>query len=141
MNTPTISEVRIARARVTHVSISRLYNLGNYQNVKYEIGAEVPAEACAADVLKELFYILQMLKPLPVPHCKRDYERAIKKTNEELSNYEREQLEGWREEVERYDSRKRLRLEALTALDSLGGHSEFRDGKNSWDDRNDDDGF
>lgn len=139
MNETPISEVRIARARVTHISVSRLYGLGNYQNVRYELGAEVPAEACAAGVFKELFYILQMLKPLPVPSCKRDYERAIKKTEQELSNYERENLESWRETVEHYDTRRRLRLEAVKALDTLGGHSEFRDAKDSWDDPNDND--
>lgn len=130
----TVPMVRLARARVTHIAVSRLFNLGNYQNVRYDVGVDVPAEANAEDIFRELNYILAALKPIPRPNCVEELRRALKKSDEERSSYEKENWGSWNEVVAAWELRKKLRREAIQALDSLGGHSEFRDAKEDWSD-------
>lgn len=137
----TVPMVRLARARVTHIAVSRLFNLGNYQNVRYDVGVDVPAEANAEDIFRELRYILAALKPIPQPSCLDEFRRAIKKPESERSNYEKENFEAWTETIAAWELRKKTRNEAIKALDSLGGHSEFRDAKESWSDDPEDELF
>lgn len=133
--------VRLARARVTHIAVSRLFNLGNYQNVRYDVGVDVPAEANAEDIFRELNYILAALKPIPRPNCVEELRRALKKDEADRSSYEKENWESWNEVVAAWELRKKLRQEAIKALDSLGGHSEFRDAKETWSDDPEDELF
>ena len=126
---------------MTFVSISRLYNLGNYQNVKYEIGAEVPDGQNATDVFKELRFIMAALKPIAKPDCIHEYRRALKETEESRSTYQKEHFTEWEEAIAAYTKRFELREQALKALDSLGGNALYRDAKNEWDDDPSDDGF
>lgn len=126
------------KARVTSVSISRLYNLGNYQNVKYDLTAEVPKGAGAKRTLLELMYILQMLKPTRKPHCWDEATKAEKKLPSELSEREKMHLQEWQEECGAYRRHCMEREEAVSALDTLGGVSFPKDAKLTWEDRDDD---
>lgn len=122
------------KARITSISISRLYNTGNYTNIKYDIAAEVPAGVSAADTLKELYYVLQMLKPLHKPGCYEQFKATIAKMEGEQSEYEKEHLPEWREEFEQFNAWKAAREAAVKSLDALGGTSTKRDAKKTWDD-------
>lgn len=123
--------------RVRHISVSRVYNTGNYTNVKYEIGAEVPRGASATGTLRELVHVITMLKPFRKPESIERLEEARKKTAEEQSTWEKEHLEQWSEESAAYHQRCADRTAALQSLDDLGGSMEKRDAKNSWVDDDD----
>lgn len=125
------------KARVTNISVSRLYNLGNYQNVKYDIAAEVPKGASAVETMRQLVHILQMLEPLRRPHSYSMFKEAIKKTNTEQSAYEKEHVKEWQEEAAAFELKRELRDKAFMALDDLGGSLIAKDAKDTWDDPDD----
>lgn len=126
------------KARITSISVSRLYNTGNYTNVKYDLTAEVPEGASAVEALRQMVYTLQCLKPFTKPSCLQSFEEAVKKTETEQTNLEKENLPEWRERVQEYHTRKANRDAAVLALDELGGTTVRRDAKNCWDDPDDD---
>lgn len=121
------------KARVTSIAVSRLYNLGNYQNVKYDIAAEVPLGGSAKDTLLELLYILQMMKPSHRPSCWEETKAAEKKLPTELTEREKMHLQEWQEECGAYRRHCVERDEAVASLDSLGGSSHAKDARKSWD--------
>lgn len=119
--------------RVTHIGLSRLFNLGNYENIKFDVSVEVPEGQSAALTLSMLLKILQKLRPL-----KQSYEvtRAIRILNTpetELSETERGNLEEYRALVDAHAIRVQERKEALQKLDALGGTSTEKDAKDSWE--------
>lgn len=126
------------KARITSISVSRLYNTGNYTNVKYDLTAEVPEGASAVEALRQMVYTLQCLKPVSKPSCLESFQAAVKKTETEQTNYEKENLPEWRERIQEYQTLKANRDAAVLALDDLGGTSIRRDAKNSWDSWDDD---
>lgn len=119
--------------RITSIAISRLYNLGNYQNIKYDLAAEVAPGQKAGEVFAELHFILASLRPFPKPSCFDDYAAAIKKPQTIQSEWEKSHLEEWTENVCAWNERRRRRDEAVRRLDELGGHSFFKDAKTGWD--------
>lgn len=127
------------KARITSISVSRLYNTGNYTNVKYDLTAEVPEGASAVEALRQMVYTLRCLRPISRPSCSESFEAAVKKTEKEQTNYEKENLPEWRDRMAVYHTQKANRDAAVLALDDLGGTRTKRDAKNSWDSWDDDD--
>lgn len=121
-------------ARVTMIEVSRLYNLGNYQNVSYRIAAEVPKGASAKNTLATLAHIVAMLQPIPRPGCLDQYLDAIKKDDTARSTYEKENLADWSERVAAFRAKELKRDTAIETLDELGGTRTFKDAKNEWED-------
>lgn len=140
-NKPKPQPNPLKRARVTSISVSRVYNTGNYTNVKYEIGAEVPKGGSAVQTLRDLVHTIQMLKPVRKPDCIERLKEIQKKTLEEQSAYEKEHAKEWAEEAAEYHQRCHERLEAIFRLDELGGAATHRDAKQSWDNYDDDTPF
>ena len=124
--------------KVTHIEISRVYNTGNYTNVKYSLGVEVPKGASPKATLFELVHIMTMLKPFSRPRGMKELEDARKKTAEEQTNYEKEHLEQWMQDSQEYHQKCADRQAALASLDDLGGAIEKRDAKSNWNDYDDD---
>ena len=120
-------------SRITSISISRLYNLGNYQNIKYDLSAEVGPGESASEIFKELHFILSSLRPLARPHCLDDYERAVKKPTSEQGEYEKAHLQEWAEDIATYNERKRRRDQSVLKLNELGGSSFWKDAKANWE--------
>lgn len=123
-----------AKARVTSVSVSRLFNLGNYENVKYDICAEVPPGVSAWLILAELNNISLRLKPIKVPQCAMEYQTALQKPAKDRTDWEHKNFTQWRESMKAYDSKVERRNKAVAALDSLGGSSTYKDAKLDWND-------
>jgi hypothetical protein len=124
---------KVKCGRVTHVGISRLFNLGNYCNRKIEIGAEVAQGQSASETMRRLFLITERLRPLRKPSCAASYEAAVKKAAEEQSEYEKANLPSWIAEMGDWTLATHLRLTALQELDDLGGHTDEKDAKTDWD--------
>ena len=119
--------------RVKYVSVSRLYNLGNYENRKIDISAEVAPRESASQTAKNLWWICEALKPLRRPSSVESYEAAIKKPVSEQNEYEKNHLEEWQEEYKTFCIRKELREKAIGLLDDLGGATVYTDHKEKWD--------
>lgn len=125
-------------ARVTSISVSRLFNLGNYENVKYDIAAELPEGTSAKAVLLQLASTVWALGPIRTPHCRQEYEDALKKVDAQRSNYEKEHMQEWQERMAAYHTKVAARAQAVEELDNLGATSTRKDAKNTWDDPDDD---
>lgn len=125
------------RSRITSIQVSRLYNTGNYTNISYSLTAEVPKGGSALETLKQLYYVIQMLKPLRKPECLDRFKTASAKMEGEQSEYEKEHLPEWREEIVNFEALKAAREAAVKSLDDLGGSSQRRDAKRDWEDDND----
>lgn len=122
------------RARITSISVFRLYNLGNYQNVKYDLSAEVPEGVSASKTLIELCNIVAKLRPLVVPSDVRRYEETAKKPVGERSAYEKENLDSWMATFAKHQNEIAERKAAVIRLDELGGSAVYKDAKASWGD-------
>ena len=117
--------------RITSVAVSRLYNTGNYTNVRYDLAAEVPKGSSPSETLKQLVGILVALRPLTPPSCTISLKQARKKKLSERSEYEKEHFAQWQEEEMSYRFALEDRKEAVEALDSMGC-SASKDAKQSW---------
>jgi hypothetical protein len=127
-----------AKTRVTNITVARLYNLGNYEHVRYEITAEVADGESAAETLKRVLSITQRLKPIKKPY---DYDTAVEVLNKAIdqrTEMEKEKSEHYAEVVSGYNGLKALRLKAVEALDAIGGASTKTDAKLTWRDDEDD---
>lgn len=137
-------------SRINHIKIGRVYNLGNYEHVRYELSVEVQEGESAESAFRGLEQIIKGLEPAKgikeQDELDRDQKRidAMRKLSAE-EWAERHWGVGTREEViQRYEDslaadRKRreesiTRAAAVRALfDDLGGAAEWKDAKQDWD--------
>jgi hypothetical protein len=73
--------------QVTKITIGRLYNLGNYEHIRYELAVEIPAGESPATALIGTEKILKALNPkrprsIPSDHEIESAERTIKEIKE-----------------------------------------------------------
>lgn len=148
---------------VTKITIGRLYNLGSYEHIRYEIAAEVPEGESAEKMLTNLEKIITALAPESKQCVKtrgeldRD-EFRIKELGEHLITLDEDEFKrkhghfvgspaeycervvrGHKEEVakrEAYETRSKAAREMLNAL---GGEAKWKDAKLDWETQ--DDGF
>lgn len=121
-------------ARVTSLSVARLYNLGNYEHVRYEVTVEIPKGVKTRDVLCDTVSTLMLLKPLRAPFNYDAHKAVLKKPVESLSEVEKMNLDEWRQEVMDFEAAKTLRFEAIQRFDELGGVSRTGSGRKNNDD-------
>lgn len=149
--------------KVSKLTIGRLYNLGNYEHVRYDITVELQPGESATRALIGLEKIVQGLAPeKTVGVCSKDsLERQkihiveLRKSLRNLGPDEFKRRQGFfegtpREYIQRVyegylkDAKKRARWERKAAkaralLDSLGGAAKWKDAKLDWEDYHDDD--
>lgn len=117
------------KARITSVSISRLYSLGNYEHIKFELSAEVPKGVSASKTLFELGSIVGRLAPLKRPYNLEVAKATLNKCSESLTESEKANLQEYRELVQSYETARSLRIAAIEKLDDLGGSSKTGGGR------------
>lgn len=142
-----------SKPTITKITIGRLYNLGNYEHVRYELTAEVPQGASAATAVRALENILANLRPdKSIPSVQQLERQAMEIQNMRTTPSEQwERVHGWKypneakfqaiERVEKeLEAEKQKReaagekAKAIRALfDDLGGAAEYKDAKNDWD--------
>lgn len=122
------------KTRVTHISVDVLYNLGNYEHIKYSVGIDVAKGESAAKALLELKRIMVRLKPVKKPYEYEHYAGLLKKDPRECSEVEKSQVETAAKVVGEYACLKSLQWEAVKALDDIGGASVRKDAKETWQD-------
>lgn len=139
---------------VSKITIGRLFNLGNYEHVRYELTVEVPQGESAATAVIGMENILAGLNPKKPRGVHSDTE--IESLEEELIHIR--SLEdsdinnryGQSKAVALGSREKRLaRIKSITArwkevqekarrlFDDLGGAEKFTDAKQNWDDQYD----
>lgn len=121
-------------SKVSRITIARLYNLGNYEHVRYEISIDIPPGGSAKNTLTDLMEILKGLKPIKRSF---EYESAMAVTGKpypELSEAEREHLDEMYEIIGAHNAMLAERRAAVAKLDALGGTAKRMDAKDQWDD-------
>jgi hypothetical protein len=143
--------------RVSKITIGRLYNLGSYEHVRYEISVEVPEGESADAAFKGLAKILNGLKPLsklgiksqeelersaaeiermrtmPVVDWERQYGHCKGTAMEVIERYQK----AHDEEQAKTDAARERFDKARDLLDDLGGAAVWKDAKLDWDNDND----
>lgn len=126
----------LPQPKVSRIGIGRLYNLGNYEHIRYDLTVEVPDGASAMAVFKSMVRLLRALNPKP-PCTKYDYNDAVEtlaKSADHLGNYERERVPILKKRLEEYEEWKARRSKAVSLFDQLGGSTVEMDHKDSWED-------
>lgn len=146
------------KPRISRITIGRLFNLGSYEHVRYELTIEVPEGESASTALEgaeRLFVALNPKEPGSVS-SESDIERQQRQVNdmkERLSvgsgEFERYYGHGYVGTPEEYIARceqslaesiqkrqawKARSQKARSLLDDLGGAAKWRDAKLEWDD-------
>lgn len=138
------------KSKVSRFTIGRLYNLGNYEHVRYELTVEVGEGRSAAVALKNTLRLLRAVNPKP-PVSSFDYERALlqiakpedwhKNIQDEAqqAKLRKEMVVEAKKVVKKFEAWAKRRHAAELVLDDIGCAKAFKDAKLSWD--NDDDGW
>jgi hypothetical protein len=139
------------KSRVSKISIGRVYNLGNYEHVRYEITVDVPEGQSAAKAIVGLEHVIAGLKPLR--HINEEHELARDAANiERMKKYTDEEwqshhghsvgtrkeviaryVKAHREAVQRRKAAVKIAAKARALFDNLNGAEKFKDAKLDWD--------
>jgi hypothetical protein len=133
------SNQSVERSRVQSIYLERVYNLGNYENIKVGVRVDIAREDDPGLVLASLERIFNDLRASG-SGSSFDLSRAqrIVSTPEgDLDEHDKRRLEQSREVVRSQEEAKERRRKARQALASLNYTSEYKDHKEDWQD----DGF
>lgn len=131
--------------QIRRITIGRLYNLGNYEHVRYELSVEIGEGKSAALALRNTLRLLKAVNPKP-PVALYDYERAklqIEKPGDwhknvvdkiEQAKFRKEMVVEAKKNVKKFETWLKRRHAAEAVLDDIGGTKAFKDAKLSWDD-------
>lgn len=141
---------------VSRVTVGRVFNLGNYENVRYEITVDVPFDESAATALVALENIISALSPKTSTHSRAELEREkhcvdemrklLAEKGEEQFRRDHSHFVGTPEEyiqrcAESYEKNLAARdaweaksKKARQLLDALGGAANWKDAKQDWED-------
>ena len=126
---------KTTKTTVSKITIGRLYNLGSYEHIRYEISVDLEQGGEAATALITLERIISALSP-KAPHSKNDQDEAARilaTPSRELTEWEQNRLAASKRIIAENDKHKALRLQALADLEALGGSSQYTDAKEHWD--------
>ncbi len=127
------------KTRVTHINVGRVYNLGNYENLRVELSVDIAPSDDPTKVFRSIENILRDLRAKSGVD-RYDLHRAkeaLAKPESELDEYEQKKLKSYREYVAKHEASLARRQKAREALATLDYTSEHKDHKLDWDD----DGF
>jgi hypothetical protein len=129
----------VEQSRVESVYVERLFNLGNYENIKYGVRVVIAPGDDPGRVLASLENILNDLR---ADHGVSDWyleraKRALAKPEAELTASDKESLDEYREALRKVEEASERRRKARQALTTLNYTSEQKDHKQNWGDRDD----
>jgi hypothetical protein len=129
------------KTRATNITIGRLYNLGNYEHVRYELTVEIPEGRSAAAALTNVMKVLAGCKPIKLSYSEQSIRHLAKSPEPKLSDpptaEERQTHAQWKEArilAVKLEAALKRRAAALELLDEMGGTSIYKDAKLDWDD-------
>lgn len=119
------------KAKVNRVTISRLYNAGNYEHIRYELTADVPEGVSAKKVTQGILSILKACNPkCPVnTYAMTESQKRINMTSDQQKVYwgenwqerleqEKKELAGQQQEMDEWNNCRRMALEKFDDLTS-----------------------
>jgi hypothetical protein len=146
--------------KVSKITVSRLYNLGNYEHVRYELSSDVTEQESASQAFMNMVGILAAMKPVKFPRgeaSEADYVRGLLaepeknfaqqdfcdqpvldpetgkvKIDEEALERAKERLAEYEKAIAEYNAHITKREKAIAALDDLGGTTIQTDAKRNW---------
>lgn len=128
---------KVKTGRVSSIGISRLYNTGNYTNVRYDLSCQIEKGESAKATMMEMLRVLVALRPTPRPGCLDQLEAARKTPLTQRSEYVKEHYPDWLREEAEYKRDMARRRQAVDDLDRMGGTAVMKDAKLSWEDNDD----
>lgn len=140
---PMTVNVALNAPVLSRITIARLYNLGNYEHLRYELTLDVPPGEDPLSVLHAGHAAIEALRPIPVPDNVTWARRILSKQASDLTAQESLRLEECRRVVAVHEENEAKRRDRLKLFTSLGGAEQFKDAKSSWADSYDeqDDNF
>jgi hypothetical protein len=136
---------------ISKITIGRLYNLGNYEHIRYELTAEIPAGESPATAMIGMEKILRAINPKrpsgvlsedELQHARGSIERLKALTDEECAD-----RYGVSKAVKIHEATKELteyekhsaawnehQARARKLLEDLGGAANLKDAKQDWED-------
>ena len=130
MNTPNDQRVRVSR-----ISIGRVFNLGNYEHVRYEVELQIPEGVDAAGPFQDLADLIEDLNPRSgvSEGSIAEAQRIINMPPENIPQWERENISVYKARLAEHAKAQRRRVYALQVIDQLGGNIRYADAKDNWD--------
>lgn len=145
------------KTKITRITIGRLYNLGSYEHVRYELALEIPdgqSASAAVDGAERIFSALSPKEPgsvqteITIQHEARrvqDMKDRLAKDPEDFERYYRGYVgtpeeyinrceQSLNESIAKREAWKARSKKARELLDDLGGASKWHDAKLEWED-------
>jgi hypothetical protein len=131
------------RSRISRFTIGRLYNLGNYEHIRYELTVDVAEGRSAAVALSNTLKLLKAVSPKP-PVSSSDYSQAKSQLSDpqawhkniadkrERARAIKTMVEDAKNTVKKFEVWEERRRAAQLVLDNIGASTEFKDAKLSW---------
>jgi hypothetical protein len=141
--------------KITKLTIGRLYNLGGYEHVRYDLTAEVPDGESPATALLGLEKIIEALNPKTATHTRGELEREkhwLEEMHRKLSDdgpdafrrlhghfvgtpeeYIARREESHAQNVARRDAWEARSAKARKMLEDIGGAANWKDAKLDWE--------
>ena len=126
------TKTRLRKSKVTTITMARLYSLGNYEHIRFEITAAVPEGGSAKATLLDLGSVLARLKPVKKPYNYDAFAALARKPIEQMTEVEKANLVDAENAVAEYLQQRAAQFAALEKLDALGGTSKHTDGQGDW---------
>lgn len=133
------------QTRVSRLTIGRLFNLGNYEHVRYELTVDIAEGKSASVALRNVMRLLRAANPKP-PVQRYDYDHAKSILSDpnawhknvadpkERKQRIKEMVKEAKENIARYDLWAAQRKAAEAMLDNIGCAKAFKDAKLDWED-------
>lgn len=145
---------------VSRITVGRVFNLGNYENVRYELSVDVPAGESPATALVALENIISALLPKTSTHSRDELERELRRIGEMRlclqrggeeefkrvhgfhivgtpDEYIQRCQESYEKNVAAREAWEAKSKKARQLLDDLGGAAVWKDAKQDWEDDSD----
>ena len=134
-----------SQTRISKITVARLYNLGNYEHVRYELTVDVPEGESARTALRNTMLLLKAANPKPPVSTQRynhakEFIAAPEKIATDITckksraKYLKEVVAASKKEVAEYEAWLKQRDRAMELLDRMGGATTHTDAKNTWED-------
>jgi hypothetical protein len=136
---PEANNEPIEKSRVQSIHVERVYNLGNYENIKVGVRVDVGTNddpGLVLACLERIFNDLRADSGVDRYELRRS-ERILSKPEADLDEDDRKRLDQSREYMGRHEAAKERRRKARQALATLNYTSQYKDHKEDWED----DGF
>jgi hypothetical protein len=124
------------KSRITRITVARLYNIGNYEHIRYELTAEVPEGCSAKAAMGNLVKIIRNANP-KAPCTRSELlaaRESISKPLAKMINSDHVNAKYYRNIIDNFEKWQKGREEALRLLEKFGGKSDHKDAKLDWED-------